>query len=391
MVDSFNFSKLPEIYFGTGSIRKAVWLVRRYGKNILLVTGKSSFSNSKWGRRLLDEFDASGIRYDIISISGEPVTTFIDRTAEGFRKMHPDVVVAAGGGSVIDTGKALAAMIPVDGRVWDYLEGNPDQKQHPGTSLPFMALPTTSGTGSEATKNAVLSTTGDNVVKRSLRHDNFIPDVAIIDPELSAGCPPAVTAASGLDAVTQLLEGYLSTRSSPITDALALSGLAAGLGSLRRVYHSGDDISARSDMAYAALLSGIVLANAGLGAIHGFASVLGGHYQIPHGIICGTLLGTVTRTNINKLKAAGENGISWKKYSQAGRKLSGLHAGRDDHYVYFLADELDRLIDELQMPRLGQYGITREDTAGLADETDIKNNPVNLDKDELQAILDSRL
>jgi alcohol dehydrogenase class IV len=389
MVEPFNFSRLPVIHFGTGTSGKAVPLASRYGRRLLLVTGKTSFAASPWGRKILDRLDASPVKYDIISLSGEPETSFIDHTAAVFRKSRPDIVLAAGGGSVIDAGKALSAMIPVDRPVWDYLEGNPEQIQHPGTKLPFIAMPTTAGTGSEATKNAVLTVTEDPSLKKSLRHDNFMPDIAIVDPLLSAGCPPDVTAASGLDAVTQLLEGWLSTGSSAITDALAGDALEKALKSIRRAVENGSDLAARADMAYAALISGIVLANAGLGAVHGFASVLGGRYIIPHGVVCGTLLGAVTRSNIGRLKK--EPGSPYlEKLSRAGRWICTDSRGTDDHSLC-LAGELDRLIEDFNIPRLGKYGVTSADTENLAAATGIKNNPVSLGREELKKILDSRL
>ncbi len=391
MAGAFKFSRIPEIHFGTGSSEKAVSLAVRFGERMLLVTGKSSFSNSKRGKRLLYDLDAAGIKYDIISVSGEPVTTFIDKSASVFREQPPDVIVAAGGGSVVDAGKALSAIIPVPGKTSDYLEGNPVRTAHPGTRLPFIALPTTAGTGSEVTKNAVLSAPGAPAHKSSLRHDNFAPDIAVVDPVLAAGCPPDITAASGLDALTQLLEAFTSTTASGMTDALAFSGLERGFGSIRKAVEDGGDLSARSDMAYAAMLSGIALANAGLGAVHGFASVLGGYYKIPHGVICGTLLGAVTRANISKLKGSDGSSICLKKYSAAGRLICKKENKSDDYYIMSLCDELEKLIMELDIPRLGRYGITRDDAGKLAMETGIKNNPVNLDKDELKAILVSRL
>jgi alcohol dehydrogenase class IV len=390
MVKSFEFSSLPAIHFGAGSAGKAVMLAGEYGSRLLLVTGKASFSQSRWGRDIIEQLDASAIRYDIVSLSGEPETAFIDHTVNAFRKNPPDMVMAIGGGSVIDAGKALAAMIPVDGTVWDYLEGNPQQKQHPGTRLPFITLPTTAGTGSEATKNAVLTVTGKTGLKKSLRHDNFIPDVAIVDPLLSAGCPPDVTASSGLDAITQLLEAWVSTNSSAMTDVLACGALEFALKSIRPAVKNGKDLEARSDMAYAAMISGIVLANAGLGAVHGLAPVLGARFNIPHGIVCGTLLGAVTRTNIGRLIREG-GGPVLEKYSRAGRWLSG-NVGKDAaYYSHCLADELDRLTEEFNIPRLGKYGVARSDAAGIASETGIKNNPVRLSREELENILISRL
>ena len=390
MVGSFILSRLPVIHFGAGTAGKAAFLASEYGNSLLLVTGKSSFGKSEWGKGMHNELDEAGIKYDIISVSGEPSTSFIDRAVSIFRKRPPDAVLAVGGGSVIDAGKALSAMIPVDGKTWDYLEGNPDRQPHPGNRLPFIAMPTTAGTGSEATKNAVLTVEGQPALKKSLRHDRFVPDVAIVDPELAAGCPADVTAASGLDAVTQLLEAWVSTNASPVTDALAYSGLDRAFKSIREAVNNGDDPAARSDMAYAALISGIVLANAGLGAVHGFASVLGGRYNVPHGVVCGTLLGSVTRTNIDLLRKSGERRYL-EKYSRAGKLLCSSADKSDDYYISCLADELDRLITDFNIPRLGSYGIAAGHIDGLARETGIKNNPARLEREDLKNILMSRL
>ena len=391
MVDAFNFARLPVIHFGAGSFLKAHSLIKGYGNRILLVTGGRSFSRSKWSSQLIAGLDASGTEYEIASFSGEPTTAIVDEIAAKFRSSPPDAVMAVGGGSVLDAGKAISAMIAVTGATWDYMEGNPDMKPHPGSRLPYIAVPTTAGTGSEATKNAVLSTTGETALKRSLRHDNFVPDIALVDPQLALGCPPDVTAAGGLDAITQLLEAFVSTQASAMTDALAFSGLERGLGSIRRVFEDGSDIEGRTGMAYAALISGIVLANAGLGAVHGFASVLGGYYVIPHGVICGTLLGAVTRANVSKLRASGSGSEYLKKYAAAGRLISARDGMNDDYYLRSLTDSIDKLIDDLALPRLGEFGVKPGDIHSLAGETGIKNNPANLDRQELEQILLSRL
>ncbi|MFO7923754.1 MAG: iron-containing alcohol dehydrogenase [Bacteroidales bacterium] len=391
MVADFFFGRLPVIHFGVGAAEMTVPLLHKFGNSTLMVTGSSSFIEGESGKRLMHELASAGMDYDIVTVAGEPVTNKIDEITARMRKYPPASVLAVGGGSVLDAGKAISAMIPVDGVVWDYLEGNPAMRPHPGSKVPFIAVPTTAGTGSEATKNAVLSTTGTPVMKRSLRHDNFVPDAAIVDPSLTLTCPPDVTAASGLDAITQLLEAYLSVQASPVTDALALSGLQRGFAGIRRVFESGYDIDARTDMSYAALMSGIVLAGAGLGAVHGFASVLGPLYDIPHGVICGTLLGAVTRTNINKLKESGSGNRYLEKYVTAGKLICEGKDMGDDHYLSCLTESIDCLIEDMEMPKLERFGVDNAGCALVAGKTGIKNNPVGLDRDELEKILLSRL
>jgi len=298
--------------------------------------------------------------------------------------------VAIGGGSVVDTGKAVSAMLPLEGSVRDYLEGV-GKRVHPGIKKSFIAIPTTSGTGSEATANAVLSETGMKGYKRSLRHENLVPDIAIVDPELSLSCPPGITAASGMDAFTQLIESYLSVKSNPVTDALALEGISKVHSSLMKAVISGDDIEARSDMAYAALLSGITLANAGLGLIHGFASSVGGFFNVPHGVICGTMMGVVNRFNIEAFLRQEEIMQAHAKYGLLGKLLSGKDDKDLKWYMKFVADYIDDLTEKLQLRRLGEYGITAADLERIAENTDHKANPLKFKKEELMEMLRKRL
>jgi alcohol dehydrogenase len=391
MVDPFRFSRLPAIWFGTGTFDKSLQLAAGFGNNLLLVTGKASFTGTSRGEQFMNEIRKAGLRFDLVTIAGEPGVNQVDEAALMYRSRPPDLVVAVGGGSVIDSGKAISAMIPVDGSSWDYLEGNPEMKPHPGAKVPFMAIPTTAGTGSEATKNAVLATSAGGGMKRSLRHENFIPEIAIVDPMLTAGCPREVSAASGLDALTQLLEAFLSTAASPVTDALAYSGLERAATSIKPVVSGQADIKEREGMAYAALLSGIVLANSGLGAVHGFASVLGGSHDVPHGIICGTLLGAVTRANIEKIRGNPGYRLFAGKYASIARLFVPVQGKSDDYYLMALADALDELIELAGMPRLGKFGVNKDDISSVSSRTGIKNNPVTLSVNDLEKILLSRL
>jgi len=272
----------------------------------------------------------------------------------------------------------------------NYLEGV-GTKEHDGAKIPFIAVPTTSGTGSEMTKNSVICERGINGYKRSLRHDHFIPDIAIIDPELTIGCPPQITAASGLDAFTQLLESYTSTNSSIMTDSLTLNAIKCIKRSLLKTYNNGSDIDARSDMAYASAISGMTLANAGLGLIHGFASSIGGYFDIPHGVVCGTFVGVVNRLNIEKLIEQNNNNLYLSKYAEVGKLFTDDSSRSIEHYALLLADKLDKLVEELKLPKISEFGIRKMDVERIIQASGHKNNPVTFDDKELKQILTERI
>jgi alcohol dehydrogenase class IV len=314
MITSFSFAPTPQLYFGTGKLSLLPGLIKAYGSTALLVTGAHSFTNTDEAQKLFEALKANGIQWQHYIIENEPSPTMIDACVQQFKKSLPSVVVAIGGGSVLDAGKAIAAMLPIGESIKDYLEGV-GTKNHDGTTLPMIAIPTTSGTGSEATKNAVISKVGEGGYKKSLRHNNFIPKVAILDPVLTITCPPNVTAASGMDAFTQLLESYVSTAANPMTDALALEGLTKISKSLLKAWHDGDDMEARSDMALASYLSGITLANAGLGLVHGFASSVGGYFDIPNGVFCSSLMAAANKVTVIELLKINNNSESLKKYA----------------------------------------------------------------------------
>ncbi len=283
---------LPRIVeFGIGKRQLLTEKILDFGQKVLLVSGGSSFLESNNWDVLSKSFKRNQIICETVRIGKEPAPEIIDEAVKTFGNFNPDVIVAIGGGSTLDAGKAISAMLPLKESIIKYLEGVGDGSIHTGVKIPFFALPTTSGTGSEATKNAVISRVGIYGFKKSLRHDNFIPDMALIDPELTVHCPENITAWSGMDAFTQLLESYLSTTSNPLTDAIALSGLEMVQKYLERAVDDGSDLEARSGMAYAAFCSGITLANAGLGVVHGFASSIGGKIDIPHGLVCASLMG----------------------------------------------------------------------------------------------------
>jgi alcohol dehydrogenase class IV len=389
MVKSFTFSRTPIIIFGKGKIAELASRILPYGNDILLVTGANSFISSKHGEYLLNTFDISGINYHLISVNREPSPEIIDKAVVRFRNSNVRLVVAVGGGSAIDTGKAISAMLSRTEPVREFIEtvGN---KEHPGTKLPFIAVPTTSGTGSEATNNSVISEVGPLGFKRSLRHDNFIPDIAIVDPELTLHCPPNITAVSGMDCFTQLVEAYLSDKATPFTDVLAFDGIRKVIHGLPRVWKWGGDIEARSDMSYAALVSGICIANAGLGVVHGYASSVGALYNIPHGFVCGALMAPANMVTVKKLRKQNSSPITLVKYAEMG-KLFSEEQKSQDYYIDLFLSKLSEWAEMMGINHIEKYGITRADFDKIVAQTGNKNNPVKLDKEELSEILELSL
>jgi alcohol dehydrogenase class IV len=387
MINAFGFAAIPHLHFGAGKITVLPSAVKAFGSKMLLITGAHSFITSSHGQNLLEQLHSNGIVVDRYTIDKEPAPAMIDAAVKKFSHSVPDVVVAIGGGSVLDAGKAIAAMIPLNESVKDYLEGVGTKPAHPGTKVPFIAVPTTSGTGSEATKNAVLSETGEKGYKKSLRHNNFVPNVAIVDPVLTVSCPPATTAASGMDAFTQLLESYLSTAANPITDALAFEGLRRVSTSLKKAYQDGSNLEARTDMALASYLSGITLANAGLGLVHGFASSIGGYFDIPHGVICSSLMAAANKATVQKLRLKKIDEGALMKYAAIGKIFSSLENRSADYYIDFLLTLIDTWTKEMDIPGLAQGGVTPPDFEKIINVTENKNNPVALEREEMVEIL----
>jgi alcohol dehydrogenase class IV len=390
MVKPFRFARLPEIHFGNGKIAGLPAIIKLYGKSVILVTGEQSFIKSKKSEILLRSFESAGIKHHNVTVSGEPSPEVIDQTVSRFKDEYVNVVVGIGGGSVIDAGKAISAMMNKSESVMEFLEGV-GHKDHPGTRLPYIAIPTTSGTGSEATKNAVISQIGKNGFKRSLRHDNFVPDIAIVDPELTIHCPQDITAASGMDCFTQLTEAYLSDKSNKYTDVLAIEGLKTIKSSLIISYTNSEDIEARAGMSFAALTSGICLTNAGLGVVHGFASSIGGMYHIPHGVICGTLMAISNEVNVRELRKKTDNIAALKKYALLGELFLDEKGKTDEYYIDGFLQYLHKLSHDFKLKGLKKYGLEEKDIKLICANTEIKNNPVKLALEDLTEIVTSRL
>ncbi|RKX93414.1 MAG: alcohol dehydrogenase [Spirochaetes bacterium] len=389
----FVISPAPGLYYGKDIILELPDLIAENGiRKIALITGKSSFPGTENWKKFTDYLKRKGIEYIHFSASGENDPVAIDRIVASLSGEAVDAVIAVGGGTVLDAGKAVSAMLCMEGSITDYLEGV-GTKTPTGAKLPFYAVPTTSGTGSEATKNAVISRIGPGGFKKSLRHNKYIPEAAFLDPALITSCPQDITAASGLDAITQLIEAYVSTGHNKYTDALAVEGLRFAGKSFPWTIEEGTDVEARGSMALAAYLSGIALANAGLGVIHGAASTLGAMHKIPHGVVCGTLLGAATERIIEKLSSSEEgwNNSALKRYAGAGVALNGKDAGSIEDNCMALVNRLHKWIKKYAIKRLGDYGFTKQELKSAAGRVSLKNTPVKLDQKEIELILVSRL
>jgi len=387
----FEFLKTPKIIFGDGEIARIGKIACQYGSKTLLIHGKHSFKSGPFGDAVFKSLADAGVSCFEFEVSGEPTPSLIDSAVQQFGNTPIHSVIAIGGGSVLDSGKAISAMLPEHGQVIDYLEiiGNTTPN---GKKIPFIAVPTTSGTGSEATANAVISRIGINGFKCSLRHTNYIPDIALVDPRLSLQCPPDITAACGMDALTQLIESYVSTKASPVTDSLVEKALPLAGAHLVNAFKNGaTDINARTGMAYASLISGITLANAGLGVVHGLASILGAAYPIPHGVACGTLLAAATKCSINKLQQSASGSAGLTKYASAARLLTGKALPDTAEACRALIDYLENLTQVLEIKMLSDYGIKNEHFYFLLNDNNCnKNNPVQLTQNEIMEFLTYR-
>ena len=389
VISSFIFKSIPKIIFGSGVRTQIAANSAQFGSKTLLVTGGSSFQESAYYDGIISQFQYFNVDVDFAHISKEPSPSAVNRIVNTNRQEAISSVVAIGGGSVLDAGKAISAMLTEDGSVEDYLEGV-GSKAPSGSKLPFLAVPTTSGTGSETTANAVLSIVGDKGYKKSLRHDNYIPDVAIIDPELTRSCPPPLTGSCGMDCFTQLVEAFLSTNSSQLTDGFALQGIEAINRSLQLAYKEGDNIQARSDLSYATMLSGIVLANAGLGTVHGFASAVGGILPIPHGVVCGTLMAPTNQLTLKRLREQDGDNIALNKYSQLGKIFSEKQNKNDHWYQDHFIETLAKLSHDLDIPDFSAYTISDKNIEEIISATGNKYNPAQLDNNDLESIFRSR-
>ena len=378
----FEFATATRIIFGTGTLREAGSIAAEMGHRALVVTGRST----ERAAPLLDALTAQGVEAVTFSVSGEPTTEVARQGTERARAADCDLVIGFGGGSALDSGKAIAALLTNGGVPLDYLEVIGQGKPLTQPAAPYIAIPTTAGTGAEVTRNAVLLSP-EHRVKVSLRSPLMLPRLALVDPELTYSLPPGVTASTGLDALTQVLEPYVSLKANPLTDALCREGMRRAARSLRRAYEHGDDPAAREDMALTSLFGGLALANAKLGAVHGFAGPLGGMFPGPHGAICARLLPHAVAVNVRALQERSPASPALRRYDEVAQILTGDDGATASDGVAWVAE----LCQALQVPPLSSYGLTREDFPAVIPKASVsssmKGNPIQLTSEELAEIL----
>ena len=380
----------PKVEFGIGALDNLPQYARSFGTNILILTGACSLEISGKKEYVHSLFDRASTQLWWETIAEEPSPSMVDEIVENNSNKAISVVISLGGGSVLDGGKAVSAMLALAEPVTTFLEGV-GTRTPTGEKIPFIAVPTTAGTGSEATSNAVITKSGSDGFKKSLRHDSYIPDVALIDPLLMVSCPPEITASCGMDTFTQLVEAYLSKKSNEHTNAIALQGIESVHRGLLRAVTNGDDLSARSQMAFASFCSGIVLLNAGLGLVHGIAPILGASFSIPHSVACGSLMASSNEMSLQKLYAEKVDHTTLAKYTRLGRLVSEVSGKSEKWYQDRFIAYLYELTDTLKIPRLSQLGIRRDDIKKIATAASHKYNPVFLTRCEIERLLTQRL
>lgn len=377
---AFEFATTARIIFGDGCSTSLAALVREHGSRAVVCTG----ANPHRLAHLLATIDVPAA---FVQVAGEPTVDLVRAATAAARQHRADVILSVGGGSVIDVGKAVAVLVTNDADPLDYLEvvGRGQPITRPG--LAHIAVPTTAGTGAEVTRNAVLASP-EHRRKISLRSPHLLPRVAVVDPALTTQCPPQVTAAAGIDALTQCLEALVSTTANPITETLAREGLRRGANALGRAFHDGSDLAARSDMALCGLLSGLALANSGLGAVHGFAGTIGGLLRAPHGLVCAALLAPVVAQNLAAMRRRDPANPAITRYGEAAAALSS-HARTPPPGE--LARLLDDLVASLGLPGLGALGMKPGHVEPVvrdsASASSMRTNPIALTREEMQRAL----
>ncbi|MBN1867389.1 iron-containing alcohol dehydrogenase [Candidatus Sumerlaeota bacterium] len=378
----FEFATATRIVFGPGTFEEVGPLGVEMGRRALLVIG----CGTQQVVPLMEDLNRRRVECITLEVTGEPTTQLALAGVSRARETRCDFVVAVGGGSAIDTAKAVAAMLTNEGDLLDYLEVIGKGKQIANPPAPFIAVPTTAGTGAEVTRNAVLGSL-EHRVKVSMRSPLMLPRLVVVDPLLTHSVPPAVTASTGLDALTQVIEPYVSIKANPLVDGICREGMARAARSLLRAYRNGSDAEAREDMSLASLFGGLALANAGLGAVHGFAGPIGGMFPAPHGVVCARLLPHVVRANVEALTEREPDSPVLARYDEVARIVTGAATARAIDAVEWVRD----LCAQLKVPPLSEYGIRPEHFPEIVENSQkassMKGNPIVLTPDELSEIL----
>ena len=375
----FEFATAARILFGAGRSSELASLAGRLGSRALVCTGADP-------SRHAGLLESLALPFATFPVPGEPTVELARAGTAAGREENVDVVVAVGGGSVVDFGKAVAMLLGNGGDPLDYLEVIGSGRPITEPSLPCVALPTTAGTGSEVTSNAVLASP-EHGLKASLRSPSMLPKVAVVDPLLTLSCPPGVSASSGLDALTQCLEPFVSVKANPMTDALAREGLRRAAAGLRRCYADGSDVQARVDMSLCSLFGGLSLANAKLGTVHGLAGVIGGTVAVPHGVACAALLVATTEANVKALRTREPGSPALARYEEVARLLTGRQDALIEEGIAWISET----VALLGIKRLGDFGLRPEQTDDVVsrarDASSTKGNPIELRAEELHAVL----
>jgi len=379
----FEFATAGRIIFGAGTLTEIGDLAADKGHRVFLVTGK----NVDRAAPVIEQLNNQGMTITQFSIPGEPTTELVLTAVESARQAACEFVIAMGGGSVLDAGKVVAAMLTNGGELMDYLEVIGSGQPLSEKPAVFIAIPTTAGTGAEVTRNAVLDSP-QHRVKVSMRSPLMLPDLALIDPELTYSIPPDITAVTGLDAFTQLLEAYVTEQANPLTDGICREGLQRAAHSLKKACLDGKNTDARRDMCLASLFGGLALANAKLGAVHGFAGPLGGMYEAPHGALCAGLLAPVLEINLQALRSRAPHSPAISRYDEVARIVTGDSTARASDATNWIQE----LCSQLQVPRLAEYGIKEADFSNIVEKSknasSMKGNPIMLTEAELLAVLE---
>jgi alcohol dehydrogenase class IV len=382
----FEFATANRIIFGAGTVKEVGSIAAQMGQRALIVSDKST----ERAQPVIDQLDDKEMRWQLLQVTGEPTTTSVMEGVKTARSFRANLVIGIGGGSVLDTGKVIAALLTNQGELMDYLEVIGKGQQLEKRSVPYIAIPTTAGTGTEVTRNAVIASP-EHRVKVSLRSAFMLPELAIVDPELTYSLPPLVTASTGLDALTQLIEPYVSINANPLTDAICREGMKRVARSLLIAFHDGSNAAAREDMSRASLFGGLALANAKLGVVHGIAGVIGGMIPAAHGVLCARLLPFVMEMNLKALRLSDPESPALGRYAEIAQILIGNPVAKAEDGI----DWVFNLCRELNIPTLTDLRFSEKDIVAVVEKSQkassTKGNPIKLTDEEIREIISRAL